>query len=1257
MATNQGPTLEEKLDKIKSPGLQSQSTNVLALQSIESTIKEQKLRPDSNTYFSAILGVLRSLIGNGENVDTKKIQPFVYLLDVVTPYAPEALLRSRFTQVFELLVPVLSIQEAEASLLRASLGCLESLLVVQDARSWELPQTSPSPRRGVTGLLTFSLDPRPKIRRRAQDAIKKVLRNPPPSPSLDHPAADLIAHWAAQHLEELVKERKGRKGDTGNDPAMIHGLQLVKTVAVASGGWPSKEIESLCEMLLGIAKTGNEYMTMAVFEIFEEIFEGMTDEVSSTKLPRLMDIISQLRPADNDTQLVPPWVAILSRGYEVSARIEPDDTFQKLPEIFAMVSRFLGSPSENIRISASECLASFMANCVPESVILDASIYDEKTIEKIAKTAESLLTVQYQAAWLQTFHVLGAMFDALRWRSAPSLLNVTKVVGEIRDSPSFRSKKEADTVLGKAIRAMGPETVLTILPLNLDTTAGGPTARAWMMPVLRDYVSNTNLSYFKNQLVPLSNQLHQVALVRAKADKGMEAKIYETLVQQVWETLPGFCDLPLDLPEAFDQSFGETLGTVLYERESLRLVVCRALKVLVESNKAIATDDEGEENLVLQHRITRQAAKDNLTILGGLGENVLPVLFNIYTETLPQSGGPILQTIDAFLSITPVAKVTSTFDGICQMLAGELQKQPAEKDKSQQQAKGKDHMPSAAQALMDLVITIAIYLPRESFGALFEIANIVINRQAEPQLQKKAYKLIPRLVESETGKAALKERSADLQQLLVSSKETVSSPARRERLAAISALLLFIPDDSLHFIPTVLEEVVMCCKENNESARERAYELLVQMGQRMIDTNGTTIDRTKIPKMGPDAPPAQASIDEYLVMMNAGLMGDSATSISACITALSRVLFAFRNELQKESIAELVSTMDIFLTHKNREIVKSCLGFVKTCVISLPVEIVMPRLSTLVPNLIVWSHEHKGHFKSKVKNILERMIRRFGFDNVNNHCPEADKKLLTNIRKTKERAKRKKDAAKQSRDGEEEDQDDSENEGNGGQFDDAYEQALYSSDSDSGSDDEDEDDNEAAAPRARKSQKGGKTYIVEDEDEPLDLLDKTALANISSVKPSKMRRPTKSKVKVDLDGKLILGGDGDDAMDVDGEAAQPENSGVGAYVAALKGKDVATRGRGGKLKFSNKRRGPDDDDEVEMDEADAVAVKNKMSPRGGGKFRGRGGPGGGGRGGRGGAGPGGRTGKGGIAAGRRGLGVEKKKGHSPGGVGKPRGRR
>jgi len=1217
------------------------------LSAVEDTLRDQKTEATPTGYFAALLALLRQAVPTTGEVNKDLATSVVYLLDVVTPFAPQPLLRSKFSQILTNLAPALTFPEADAPLLRPSIGCLESLLVAQDGQAWELSQTQIGPRRAIAGLLNLAVDHRPKIRRRAQEALTKILENPPPSPSLDHPASDMCAETALKSLSDLAarskEAKKQRKAATSeHEPALIHSLQLVKTVAAASRGWPSKKIEALCEVLLNISKSSNEYMTMAAFEVFEIIFEGMAaDDVASSKLPRLLEVISELRPSQNDSQLLPPWIAVLSRGYDVSAQIEPEETFQKLPELFTMISSFMTSSSHNIRVSASECLISFMANCVPDSIILEPSIYDEKVLEKLAKCAVDLLSVKYQTAWMETFNVLGAMFDGLRWRADPILGDVVKTVGELRGSNAFAGKKEADEVIGKAIRAIGPEKVLAILPLNLAKPKAGQPGRAWMLPILRDFVSNTNLQHFRSEFVPLSEVMFQRVLEHGDAEKTIDIKIFETLVQQVWALLPGYCDLPLDLSEAFDQTFAEMLAEVLYKQVDLRSDVCKALQTLVESNKALL--EEADESLVLQSRVTKEIAQKNLDHLANFASNMLAVLFNVYSQTLPQFRGYILRCINAFLSITPSKELMETFERVTTALGTSLTETgaqtQAEKQKQKQQ-NAADKMPPMSHTLMDLVITISIYLPRDSFSTLFNMATLIIVKDDDPQLQKKAYKLIPRLAESPTGKAALQERSAELQQLLINSGEKVSAPAKRDRLAAISTLIPFLPNDSLHFIPAILSEVVISCKEVNERARTSAFDLLVLMGEKLVSASGSLIQNNKVVHMPDDAPAVAASLEEYFTMVSAGLACSTPHMVSASITALTRILYHFRETLKPETLTDLVQTMDLFLTSNNREIVRSVLGFVKVCVISLPTSLMLPRLDSLIPNLMVWSHEHKAHFKAKVKHILERMIRRFGVDTVNKSCPEEDRKLISSIRKTKERNKRHKDAAKAAG------AEDSDEEGVGkrkGRFESEYDEALHGSDEES--DGSDVSDNEVLGKSKKGTKKGSKTYIVEDDDEPLDLLDRKALANISSTKPLKQRVAKKTKAKTDLDGKLLLGGpdsDDDDAMvlDTPGEKENGggnDEGGVGAYVQALKGKDAAKRGRGGRIKFSNKKSKDDEDEEMDIDDEEVKVVKKQI---GGDGFRGA-------RGGRGGQ----RGGKGGISNGRRGLGEEKRHGNGGGGRG------
>ena len=509
---------------------------------------------------------------------------------------------------------------------------------------------------------------------------------------------------------------------------------------------------------------------------------------------------------------------------------------------------------------------------------------------------------------------------------------------------------------------------------------------------------------------------------------------------------------------------------------------------------------------------------------------------------------------------------------------------------------------------MDLVIVLSTYLPSSSYPTLFALINTILPRSSDPQLQKKGYKILPRLASFPTGIRELEAHNVALQELLLSSAASASLPARRDRLNAISAVVSSLPPSSLHFIPSILSEVVLSAKEANDRARTAAFDLLVSMGKRMAE--GGTIEQSKIPHMDGNAPNANASLQEFLIMVSAGLAGSTPHMISASIIALTRILFEFRQDLPDNVVKELLSTMDLFLTSKSREVIKSVFGFVKFALLSLPEAMIRPRLGTMIPHLVNWSKEHKNHFKARVKNILERAIRRFGYETIEGHCPAEDRKLIHNIQKTRERRKRRKQDG--DKDGERKTTEPKRRH----KFESEFDEAVYGSESDENGSDSDVSDD-----RVRMKKHGSKRYIIEDEDEPLDLLDRKALANISTTKPVKVKvvgkdgKP-KNKAKTDLDGKLVLGED--DEPDSGLEDAETQNvsleEGIDAYVKAVKGRDAVRRGRGGRLKFSNKR---DPEDPMDVDEEEIKgAVKNKVgrkgsrrgldgSKPGGAKFRGR----------------------------------------------------
>ncbi len=1191
----------------------------MVLSSIEDTLKDQKTDFTPTAYFAALLAILRqSSSASSTETSSELVTSTVYLLDLVSSYVPAPLLRTQFSQILLLLAPILGSNEVAAPLLRSTIGCLESLLVAQDSAAWNLPSSQGGPRKAISVVLALSLAGRPKIRKRSLEALMNILKHPPQGPVLDHPVADLCATMALNSLKEAVntalqlKKQKSRHED-GHNPGLMHALQLTKSIAAASGGWPSKKIEPLVEALMTVSKSTNDYLVIGAFEVFEAIFEAMHDEMSSPKLPRLLDAIVELKPAQNDSQLLPSWIAVMSKGYQFASELTPEDTFMKLPDLFDIISPFLCQPSHNIRISASECLISFFANCVPRQVVIEPSVYDEKIFEQLGKKANDLLSIKYQAAWMEVFRTLSALIQAMRWRGGDYLLPVVKAVGDLRGNDSFQGKKEADELLGHAIRNMGPDVVLSILPHNLDQNNHKHQGRAWLLPLLRDHVSNTKLAHFKSDLMPLSEQIYQQVMEHGTAEKTPRIKIYETVVHQIWATLPGYCDLPLDLHVTFDQSFAELMSNLLYKQTDLRVDLCRSLQNLVESNQAVLAAKLSDGDMLYERRTTQSGAAKNIEHLSGLSGNLLAVLFNVYSQTAPQSRGYILQCINAYLSITTEQDLVETFTRVSSILDASLTKPDDAPTLKQPQLK--DKLPPTSHTLLDLVIALSIYLPRSAFPSLFSLASRILTHvtvtSTDPQLIKKAYKLIPRLATSQAGAAAIQARSSELQSLILTSSDKTPVPARRDRLLAIHILVTYLPTTDLHFIPTVLSEIVLACKDTNQRAREAGFDLLIHVTNRIIDAERnppeTVIKNSLVPHMPDNAPAAPATLEEVFTMVSAGLAGVAPHMVAATVTALARLLFEFYDRLARPVLEDLLGTVEMFLQSYNREIVRTVLGFVKVAIVVLPEELLgEQRMAGMLRGCMVWSKENKGRMRMKVKGILERCMRRFGAEMVEGWlgADEAGRKMVANIRKRKERAKRKKSVNKK-----EEDKMDEEERGGKTkkrEFDNEIDGAVYGSDDDSdlivGSDDDeneddedDEDDEEmtgisfkkgaASAPTSSRKKHQKHQFIREDasDDEPLDLLAPNALASISSRKSSRAsnlsdRMKRKTKARVNEDGKLVLGGDSDDggddsdmlmggSVDTTGREGAGEGA-VNAYVDAVDGPDAVRRGQKGKLKVS-----------------------------------------------------------------------------------------
>lgn len=1139
--------MEDKLARIKSQTsskLENQKHLALILSAVEENLQEQNNDKTPVAYFVSFLSLLDQSVENEEIKDLELITASVYFLDLVVPYTPKPLLISKFSDILTKLAIPLNSGNAQAPLVRSTIGTLENLLLAQDFSTWS--SNGPiTPRRAIRGLIDFSFDPRPKVRKRAQEAIRKILSNPPTSPSPYHPAAGLCGSRALEKLVEIIKHNKVKVNKEVNSQ-IIHCLQLITSITI-SGSWPLDQIEPLCDALLEISKTNDQYLVSSAFQAFEGLFQSMSNEINIDRFGKVIEVIFSLKPSINDTHLAAPWLAVVAKGCESFSNLDATIYIQKFPAFVDIISNYLSSDSKDIYSSSSNCLIAIIS-AIPDEFLLQPKdsnseqIYDhmDKFISLLSEKIIELLTVKFQHAFKEILQFVNECILKLRTRVNPDFLDIIEVIGQWRtnESEDFSHNKEAEDILASSLSVLGPEVVLGVLPLNLTSTTNP--GRAWLLPILRDNVRFSNLNYYKKEILPLV-QFFEDKVSKLGKDS-VHAKIFLTIIDQIWSLLPHFCDLPKDLTKAFDNEFAAQLTDLLYSKIESRNVICHALKLLAESY--IAYSEGVLDDALMKEELSIKQAKSNLKFLSSKAANILSVLFNVFSSTPPDSRGFVLETIDVYLQIISTDELESTFNKVCGLLKNAMD-QEAEAQTQKSKSK-KDVTPDLSITMMDLIVSMTKYVPQSSHNALFTIFSSTITVD-NVLMQKRSYRILSKLGEVEHGRKSIIKFASEVTSILMSSIDTVHPSARAARLASITNLIDILPSEELYFIPAILQEIIMCTKDGNERTRSLSYQILVKMGHKM--NNGGIIVNSKVPGFDETTPSSEASITEFFTMVSGGLAAQSPHMISAAITAVSCLIYEFKDILPIDTMVEICSTVELFLSHNSREIAKSAIGFVKVEVLSLPEHMIKANLSELLSKLMRWSHEHKGHFKSKVKHIIERLIRKFGIDLVESSIPEEDKKLVANIKKSRNRAKRK----------------DNEGEGTEKQskkFVSAYEEAVYDSEV---SDDEQEDVD------METNNKKSNQFIIESEDSPLDLLDRQAFAKISSSRP-------KTQIKKDLARKMEKKND----KLVFSEEQNPlsgTSSGIDAYLDAVK--QAPIRGQKGKLKFKQKHTEEDwsDDDE------------------------------------------------------------------------------
>ncbi|KAG2055879.1 NUC173-domain-containing protein [Suillus hirtellus] len=1187
--------MEEALAKIRphtTSNLAHQKAPANLLQALESTFQEKHADRTPTAYFAALITTLDGSIQKKETSlgDGDVLPAELYLLALVAPFVPPPVIQTNLNTLLSLTAPLFPALMAHAPPMRSQLTLYNAVFRALDKSQLDVSAV----RQSFASILQLCLDPRPKVRKKAADIVKDVLSFPP-SPLIRHPYAQRVAEWAHIALQQastgaLPKSKSSGKGsDTSAAETAIHLLAFLRPVLP---NLPLEAIPPITTTLLTLPRLGNPYLSQAAYSILSDLFTASTTTGTASaieQIPAVLHAVLESPPAKADNSISPSWIRVLGDAMFAYHVADASACATEFHRVWKTVWSYFETKNPQTRKAVAESL-DLLTRCITSSLVKD-SISDGEAGKSplrsiISQTTKALDSLSFASAMQELLSVISALVSNLGVRVDPAksttatealLMPLVSKIADLRVQKGFEHKEAADAVLSTAMRVVGPAVLLEAIPLNLEPSdrQAGKEPRAFLLPMLNQPHPSL-LGHFVSYFVPMSERMFNLQQKADSEGRQSEAKVWSVLVTQIWSGFAGYCHAPSDIKTALSPAFSQLLSQLLYSQPDLRPPVLRGLKALIESNKTIASqvDTDMGESSGSDNVITPEQASDNLTFLKTQVESWFAVFFNVFGSVDRDNRGMVGDVIGVWAGLAEKQDIAKAYRKVVDLFRQSLQQS--------------DNGNTTAM-MQDLLILLLPFLDTQDVAALFStcLAQEVLCHK-DNGVQKRGYKILAKLLEHDKVEEDALQTFQRLDELSVG----LSPAAKKDRFVLLSLLILRVPSESLHIIPSLIPEAVLGTKEPSEKARLAAFELIVAMGQKM--SHGGIVKRSMVDGMDEDGAEAQASINEYMTMVAGGLAGASPHMISATVTAVSRLVFEFRESIDTQMQTEVFTTLLVFLSSANREIIKSTLGYIKLAIHTLPIELLRPHLKDLVPALLAWSHDHKNHFKAKVRHIFERMIRRFGWNDVYQAAGEDQAaKVLVNIKKRKERAKRKK--ARED--------DDDEEEATKGKVPtgDAFEDVLYGSESELDDSDEDEQASRPTAGPKRKGVEQGVRLRV-DDDEPMDLLQGVA-SRLTNAQANRRRKPGQDAghFKTDTDtGKIVINEDEESDIEVSSRKAAKDVAGS-AYRESMTSVDGFTRGPNGRIKFNKdtkkrRRENEDEDGDVEMADGAATAPKKHKRP-------------------------------------------------------------
>lgn len=227
---------------------------------------------------------------------------------------------------------------------------------------------------------------------------------------------------------------------------------------------------------------GNPYLSQSAYSILSDLF-ALPDEdgtsIVGEQISDVLKVVLSSLPSKSNATLAPAWVNVLGNAMLAYNLTNADACAVELGKVWKSVWNFLESTDAPTRKASAQSL-DLLSRCLTPTLISSAlqDADSRSTLGKIvAQVTKALDSLAYARAIPELLSVVSSLISNLRHRhasrSSPTaaeslLLPLIKKVGELRTQKGFEHKEGADATLATAMRVLGPQVMLQVLPLNLE---------------------------------------------------------------------------------------------------------------------------------------------------------------------------------------------------------------------------------------------------------------------------------------------------------------------------------------------------------------------------------------------------------------------------------------------------------------------------------------------------------------------------------------------------------------------------------------------------------------------------------------------------------------------------------------------------------------------------------------------------------------------------------------------------------------------